>query len=41
MDDGAALEELFAQLPVTADWTVGFLTAVRTGPDVRTVAMRR
>jgi uncharacterized protein len=33
MDDGAALEELFAQLPVTADWTVGFLTAVRTGPD--------
>lgn len=33
MDDGAALEELFAQLPVTADWTVGFLTAVCTGPD--------
>jgi uncharacterized protein len=34
MDDGAALEALFAQLPVTADWTVGFLTAVCTGPDV-------
>ena len=33
VDDGAALEELFAQLPVTADWTVGFLTAVCTGPD--------
>jgi uncharacterized protein len=33
MDDGAALEELFGQLPVTADWTIGFLTAVRTGPD--------
>lgn len=33
MDDGAALEELFAQLPVTADWTMGFLTAVCTGPD--------
>lgn len=33
MDDGAALEELFAQLPVTADWTVGFLTAVCSGPD--------
>ena len=33
MDDGAALEDLFAQLPVTADWTVGFLTAVCTGPD--------
>jgi len=33
MDDGAALEELFAHLPVTADWTVGFLTAVCTGPD--------
>jgi uncharacterized protein len=33
MDDGAALEELFAQLPVTADWTMGFLTAVSTGPD--------
>lgn len=33
MDDGAALEELFAQLPVTADWTIGFLTAVGTGPD--------
>jgi uncharacterized protein len=33
MDDGAALEELFEHLPVTADWTVGFLTAVCTGPD--------
>ena len=33
MDDGAALEELFAQLPQTADWTIGFLTAVCTGPD--------
>ena len=33
MDDGAALEELFAHLPVTADWTVGFLTGVCTGPD--------
>jgi uncharacterized protein len=33
MDDGAALEELFANLPVTADWTVGFLTGVCTGPD--------
>ena len=33
MDDGAALEELFAQLPVTADWTIGFLTAVGAGPD--------
>lgn len=32
-DDGASLEELFAQLPVTADWTIGFLTAVVTGPD--------
>ena len=34
MDDGVALEELFAQLPVTADWTIGFLTAVCTGPGV-------
>ena len=34
MDDGAALEALFAQLPVTADWTIGFLTAVCTGPGV-------
>lgn len=33
IDDGSALEELFGQLPVTADWTVGFLTAVCTGPD--------
>jgi uncharacterized protein len=33
MDDGAALEELFAHLAVTADWTIGFLTAVCTGPD--------
>jgi len=32
-DDAAALEELFAHLPVTADWTVGFLTGVCTGPD--------
>ena len=34
MDDGAALEELFASLPVSADWTIGFLTALCTGPDV-------
>ncbi|CAN5922978.1 YecA family protein [soil metagenome] len=33
MDDGAALEGLFAHLPRTADWTIGFLTAVCTGPD--------
>lgn len=33
MDDGASLEELFADLPVKADWTIGFLTAVCTGPD--------
>lgn len=33
MDDGSALEELFGRLPVSADWTIGFLTAVRTGPD--------
>ncbi len=33
MDDGAALEALFATLPVSCDWTIGFLTAVRTGPD--------
>jgi len=33
MDDGAALAELFAELPVSADWTVGFLTGVCTGPD--------
>ena len=33
MDDGAALEELFEQLSVTADWTIGLLTAVCTGPD--------
>ena len=33
IDDGSALEELFANLPVTADWTVGFLTGVCTGPD--------
>ena len=33
IDDAAALEELFAHLPVTADWTVGFLTGVCTGPD--------
>jgi uncharacterized protein len=39
MDDGAALEELFGQLPVTADWTIGFLTAVRTGPDAITEAV--
>jgi len=32
-DDGPALEELFASLPVTADWTMGFLTAVCSGPD--------
>ena len=28
-----ALEQLFAGLPVTADWTLGFFTAVWTGPD--------
>ena len=39
MDDGAALEELFAHLPVTADWTIGFLTAVCTGPDAITSAV--
>jgi uncharacterized protein len=33
LDDGAALEELFASLPVSADWTIGFLTGVCTGPD--------
>jgi uncharacterized protein len=33
IDDGPALERLFAQLPVSADWTMGFLTAVCTGPD--------
>lgn len=33
MDDGAALEELFSQLTVSADWTIGFLTALCTGPD--------
>ncbi len=33
VDDGPALEALFAHLPVTADWTMGFLTAVCTGPD--------
>lgn len=33
MDDGAALEAFFAASPVTADWTVGFLTGVCTGPD--------
>ncbi len=33
VDDGAALEELFASLTVSADWTIGFLTAVCTGPD--------
>ncbi len=33
MDDGAALEELFAELPVNADWTIGFMTAVHSGPD--------
>ncbi len=33
VDDSAALEELFAHLAVSADWTVGFLTAVCTGPD--------
>lgn len=33
MDDGAALEELFAKLPVNADWTIGLFTAVCTGPD--------
>jgi uncharacterized protein len=32
-DDGPALEELFASLHVTADWTMGFLTAVCSGPD--------
>ncbi|MDB5220756.1 MAG: YecA family protein [Myxococcaceae bacterium] len=38
MDDGRALEELFAGLPVNADWTVGFFTAIRTGPDAITPA---
>ena len=38
MDDGPALEALFANLAVTADWTMGFLTAVCTGPDVITSA---
>lgn len=33
MDDGAAIEELFAKLPVNADWTIGLFTAVCTGPD--------
>jgi yecA family protein len=33
VDDSAALEELFEHLTVSADWTVGFLTAVCTGPD--------
>gem|GEM_PF-1781959 len=33
MDDGAALEELFSGLSVTADWTIGFLTAICAGPD--------
>lgn len=33
MDDGAALVEFFAELPFSADWTIGFLTAVCTGPD--------
>src|SRR4051794_28360832 len=33
MDDAAALAEFFENLPVTADWTIGFLTAVCTGPD--------
>lgn len=33
MDDGAALEQLFANLPESADWTIGLLTAVCTGPD--------
>ena len=32
MDDGAALEELFTNLPVSADWTIGLLTAVASGP---------
>jgi uncharacterized protein len=32
-DDGALLEDLFRHLPVTADWTIGLLTAVCTGPD--------
>jgi uncharacterized protein len=33
VDDSTALEELFEHLTVSADWTVGFLTAVCTGPD--------
>lgn len=33
MDDGAALEELFAHFPVSSSYTLGFLAAVRTGPD--------
>jgi uncharacterized protein len=34
MDDGAALEALFAELPQSADWTIGLLTALGSGPDV-------
>jgi uncharacterized protein len=32
-DDAQALEGLFADLPRKVDWTMGFLTAVCTGPD--------
>lgn len=32
-DDGAALEELFASFPFTSSFTLGFLAAVRSGPD--------
>jgi uncharacterized protein len=39
MDDGAALEELFANLTVTADWTVGLLTAIGSGPDAISPAL--
>lgn len=33
MDDGAALEDLFEHLPVSANWTMGFLSAIGSGPD--------
>ena len=33
IDDGAALEDLFAHAPVTPNWTMGFLAAVGSGPD--------
>ena len=33
MDDGAALEDLFEHLPVSANCTMGFLSAIGSGPD--------